>query len=60
MLALSAFITCVNLLPVQVDLGKNLIGAEGAKHIADAMRVSASLTQVLAFLPTLPFASLAP
>ena len=33
----------------QVDLSNNELGALGGKAVADALRVSGSLTQVLAF-----------
>ena len=33
----------------QLNLGENWIGPEGAKSLADALKVNASLTQVLAF-----------
>ena len=43
---------------LQINLYYNNIGAEGAKHLADALRVSASLTQVRAFFYLLDVFSL--
>ena len=48
----------------QLDLSWNELGSEGAKALAESLKVNASLTQVLAFLltttPLLPLLNLIP